>query len=318
MSSLASREARAAERHREQVARAIVDAGAYSHPATGEFAHCRPIVVERLLAGSHFDVARAREYGERLLCLALVRSGTEQAAILDDWTQSSGGLLPATASPLKPYGHGLAFARIGLRLFAALEGQPSECQAGCDEGRVWADGVRCRYESESDAQEAVQRWEQYGQRGLVGEDPGRLLGWHATSSQRADCPDCHGTGHNLHGVLPPVRDSEHVIRSVADGLAATLRAGSGQLLSSHQADVYDRNRERIDAGMVTRVVPRGEHRHRRAQSESLDERITERWRSPTSTIAFNTTRLPRWRRGELKHAEQRRDRERSRRRGGDE
>jgi hypothetical protein len=182
-----------------------------------------------------------------------------------------------------------ASVRLGRRLLAALEGQPSECQR-C-EGRAWTGSA-----------------------------------WQVPPSQRP-CPDCHGTGHNLHGVLPPVRDSEQAVVKAADAFRTASRdsRGRSELVAAWQGEVINRDRRRINLAMSkpTRVVPRGEHRNEqrmlgawlpgRNVAHRLRPNLDGRIESRMSLNGFRNdfcdhAKLPRWRRGELKHAEQRRAR----------
>jgi len=155
-----------------------------------------------------------------------------------------------------------------------------------------------------------------------------------------DCPDCNGTGRNLAGVLPGLEWSAQDVRKATDG------AGThGRGVPPWQADVYAAGERRMRActRMVnganvldgrTRTVPRGEHRDivnardwegldRRGFSidgcwpfdiarwvrigepipYTLDQRINWRGRGRPGPMC---SWMPRWRRGELRHAEQRR------------
>jgi hypothetical protein len=185
--------------------------------------------------------------------------------------------------------NGLALARLGRRLLAAIEGQPSGCQ-GCG---------------------------------------GSGLGFYEDSRRHAreECPDCHGTGHNLHGVLPPAQDSEQAVVKAADAFRTASRdsRGRSELVAAWQGEVINRDRRRINLAMSkpTRVVPRGEHRNEqrmlgawlpgRNVAHRLRPNLDGRIESRMSLNGFRNdfcdhAKLPRWRRGEIKHAEQRRAR----------
>lgn len=260
-----------------------------------------------------FDVHAAREYARRLIAegerLELERE------VFADWTRERGagpesyevwcgdggwpgvwaaeyerrGLGPARAA-----NGGAHLIRRGRRLLAALEGQPSECQSRCRDGRDWSQNT---------------------------------------------CMTCRGTGHNLAGALPAVVDSEASVWRAADSYDASLRR------QNPRGGITDRQREILQraqasgrwpdgaAGPVfrttltsgrdvvrhgARVGFRGQHR-REAMTEPDQERgasITRQlwaraWGGYASHVmAWQFMRtVPRWRRGELLHAEQRRARE---------
>lgn len=124
---------------------------------------------------------------------------------------------------------------MGKRLLAALDGQPSECQAPHCEGVGWY-------------------W-------------GDAVGDHVTDN-RYTCNACRGTGHNLAGVLPPIEWSPVVRRRAIDGYRV-----SGLLAARIRQPSQDMQRSIIDAGIQiltatsqparladTRSVPRGQHR----------------------------------------------------------
>lgn len=394
----ASKEARTRKRWREQVARLIAEAVGEDirqcsacgcrwriHPnrggsslADGAQRSCQRCEHGRTedLPPAPFDVAKAREYGERLVALA------EHFEVFADWCRERGkgpendeqGAFDKTtlmvadglggAIPYRPlrggwpgplaraygweeckacegrggfnrptfvercetcngrrrtrkpgippgFANGRALARLGRRLLAALEGQPSECRAfGCMRGQELFEG--------SDGVDHVRA-----------------------------CPTCRGTGHNLGGVLPAVGDSEATIIAVADAIrtlagrvtAEDARRAALATLSPSQHEVYLRSTEQVEARLAsrTRAVARGQHRT--ASSDEPPGAITGmrvdiatqgyqvgdlirvqgygvgRW-APRSTERARREAgkqredlMPHWRRGELRHSEQRRERE---------
>jgi hypothetical protein len=361
----------AAQHHREQVARAIAEAcGEYGGNPTTAYPRgwrsswriesadgversgdrttaeeaARRAVQETVVEGGRFDVAKAREYGERLIAEAR-HAGAH--AVVDDWRRAQGrepAMRPARCrrchgSTNEPVTHkdepwskcracrgqpnrltrcdppGLppdvpgsalswqASVRLGRRLLAALEGQPSECQGCRGPGSVPLGTTVADVRGGVVTVHAGLRVEFVTIQGLsvVGHD-GQRREASLGAADVSPCDDCHGTGHNLHGVLPPVEDSPQVIRAAVEAvLYAPGRAAAAPL-----DRVYDRNRRAIEQRTeqewraLTRVVPRGEHRY--STGDRLEVRMLARgWAGPYS-------RLPRWRRGEIKHAEQRRAR----------
>lgn len=303
-----------------------------------------------------FDVALAREYGERLVALGCAANHPCWVAFLGDWRESLTGQREAhpdadvrTRWPAEPTGHDIAFARLGHRLLSALEGQPSECQRPyCEFGVTQDDDgyVRAR------PGKGYVRCETPAPAGVPSDDFG--ADHDGADVRLIRCPTCRGTGHNLSGVLPPVVDSEAAIATVADALAVEfLDPFGGRVgLCDWQREVYNRNRERVEAlaradengNPRTRVVPRGEHRTGDDPNEppgaitgiraDIDTQGYEagdmvrvrgygygRW-APRSTQRLRRSSyaaqadgkgspeslMPRWRRGELLHAEQRRER----------
>lgn len=188
---------------------------------------------------------------------------------------------------------GRSTARMGQRLLDALAGQPSEC-------------VRCTGNSAGH---------------------GRLWVSARDGNGTRDCPDCRGTGRNLAGVLPGLEWSPAVRRKVSDSVHAAQ--GAGLFGAELSADDPRWNGWTWQVGAPfgihitedTRTVPRGEHRLPltglvavrlmaallRAGRElpSVDLRINGRGDDFADLVG---SRLPRWRRGELRHAEQRRQR----------
>lgn len=265
-------------------------------------AHTRAV-----LAGRAFDVAKAREYGKRLVAFER-HAGVE--FVVGDWRQSKGlgprqcRITDTTATPAREYTiwqeppglpPGLVHdamrwrqhVRLGRRLLAALEGQPSECQ-------------RC---------EGVEQWAKVhpSVEPLHRDHAGRLLG----------CPDCRGTGHNLAGVLPPVAYPAVAIAKAMDGYRVPdledepaadsprgrTRAAQREVMSARLL-TDSRNSERL---ADTRVVPRGQHRNLDGHRDS-DAFMSGGWTLPAKGDLQPDEHLPRWRRGEIKHAEQRRRR----------
>jgi hypothetical protein len=164
---------------------------------------------------------------------------------------------------------------VGRRLLAALEGQPDECQSPrCEKGR-----------------------REY-------------------SVISGPCTICNGTGHNLRGVLSPVV-SPAIRRKVADAtaqldhaqrwdgtcwvdtMAKMMPFGWARLLQAMPGD------KEPELHAQWRVVPRGEHRD---LTQTGDSSLYPHDRYATDQV---DAMLPRWRRGELRHAQQRRERERA-------
>jgi hypothetical protein len=115
------------------------------------------------------------------------------------------------------------------------------------------------------------------------------------SPHRPRCPDCHGTGHNLAGVLPPVEWSPAVRRKIADGYERPLDAPDASW-DERLADELSESHPGF-AGLATRVVPRGEHRR-------AVNRIDNRgWYPKRTPIVRALSLLPRWRRGEVTTSE---------------
>lgn len=205
---------------------------------------------------------------------------------------------------------GAALIRQGRRLLAAIEGQPSECR-------------RCL------------------SNGYVLGRPGAGDEW-IPDMTRTQCPDCHGTGHNLSGTLPQVEHSAAARRKGRDGAEAAgdhnrQRAESTQTLYEAGRDhgwtylaPHRENESGEDWTTWTRTRPRGEHRHsapdtgpngRPLRDIVMGEHVVtqatirledEHDLADAHVRAYLLTRLPRWRRGELRHSEQRRKRERRR------
>src|SRR5690606_37901600 len=154
------------------------------------------------------------------------------------------------------------------------------------------------------------------------------------------CEDCHGTGHNLSGVLPPIVDSEAAVVAVADALRELLYerdlATALWVMAGWQREVFDRNRERVLALAAdaapgrprTRVLARGKHREATSDEQpgaftgmrasvashgyEVGDRVrvsgygVGRWAPHSSQQTRHEaghdreSLMPRWRRGELR------------------
>ncbi len=229
-------------------------------------------------------------------------------------------------------------ARLGRRILDMLDGergrpesawlhapyQPSECQA-CD----WAT-ARDEYLRAIPGHGYVECLSPSGP-GTPGDDFGA-----DTSPDRPRveirlirCPDCHGTGRNLRGSLPPVGWSPQLVCKVADSVRHAKSPGDGAewtaCLYRTEGQAFSRAvehmpgpREPARSGTNRpRVVPRGEERFalvdRRARAELRDQRrgadltasvLRARARDLVADRAFDL--LPAHERGRIRHAEQRR------------
>jgi hypothetical protein len=153
--------------------------------------------------------------------------------------------------------------RMGRRLLAALDGQRSECQAciGPSATIETATATVRRIAATHDGPvqvrthpEAISRL-RYTQ---FGEADVSCLSW---ISARYDAtfvvdrrpPCCHGTGHNLGGVLPEIEWPAVVRRKAIDGY---------RVASPDEPHHFDRTRQRIiDSGVnISTVAPRDPHR----------------------------------------------------------
>jgi hypothetical protein len=312
----ASREARLAERHREQVARLVALALTEDwSPVT------RPLrvadLVPSILGGSHFDVAAVRAYGERLIA---------EETVAADCAEFRGRHNDAAVHRNR--------SRAGRRLLAAIEGQPSECE--------WCGGKGERFRGETeecsdchgtghnlagtlrsvehsaqvrrslaDARASLQR--PNGDRnGDVAEWQGEIL----------DALDAPASRH--WDTFPALLDGPH------PGAVGFARLAEVERLVANAKgpDVELHTHGQVRCA-VTRVVPRGEHRRPEAgfyvrpqdvplyedgERPSLDERINGRcWDARPARHGGDLSRWPRWRRGERRHSEQRRERERRQR-----
>lgn len=229
---------------------------------------------------------------------------------------------------------GRSLARLGQHILDAIEGQPSECQRCHGKPHtVISDITRQalgRFATRAEAERAYRK-------GLAGEPLYSL-------SFLGECPDCQGTGHNLAGYLPKPEASPRLRRKRADqgmdadGVRSTsdtwldtelgqwspgwglFRVAPNEGAQVHTPDDLEQGTNGLTHR--TRVTPRGEHRHtgawpsaaeahRRApkggelRRDALDRLISERLWDCYSSPDFGL-HWPRWRRGELKHAQQRR------------
>ena len=202
--------------------------------------------------------------------------------------------------------------KVARRLLAATEGQPSKCPTPeCHSGR-WLSA------------EAIDR---------------RARGQPCHPAE--DCPDCKGTGHNLRGTLPPIEWSPAIVVAVADCIRHDSPPNPGPrhrwtwLAYGGHASLRARVDMLVNPGRTschTRVCPRGWHRAiifiqcpRGASQEYRGHtRICRGWplvawlgrlssggmgphRHDAHVHAWRSWTLPRWRRGELKHARRQRE-----------
>ena len=369
MSQASRSKVRARARHREQVARLIGQAGAWCITPPGPVSAAGSMRLAK--RETFFDVAAARELGERMVsdgeALALERvpfvgwcmsrglgpDNRERGAFVsvdddcqwishEEWDrrgnpQPAIGFAGEVGIPLRGgfpgklarewqrmgggrnVAHGAELRRMGQRLLDAIAGQPSECQAGCT---FINPTVR-----------AGSKYSRLPKSRLYRVDPVSAA---STSLPTAHsswiCPDCHGTGHNLAGVLPGLVWSAAVTRRYIDA------DNTGQMRGGWLADLGTiKEMSALRFRSATRTVPRGEHRDGVNASDwhpcgahVLRGRMADRlahgqrdglaspihWRlrlqgppAPDGAEPALLTRRnlePRWRRGELRHAEQRR------------
>ena len=345
MSQASRSKVRARARHREQVARLIGQAGAWCITPPGPVSAAGSMRLAK--RETFFDVAAARELGERMVsdgeALALERvpfvgwcmsrglgpDNRERGAFVsvdddcqwishEEWDrrgnpQPAIGFAGEVGIPLRGgfpgklarewqrmggrrnVAHGADLRRMGQRLLDAIAGQPSRCQT-CD-----GDGWRTTM---------VEAWGGF------------------SAPEDEPCPDCHGTGHNLAGVLPGLEWSAQIRRKTGDALWANWGTGKpcAGWISGMPYSTWD-----------TRTVPRGEHRDgvdasdwhpcgARVSRGRMVDRLAHgqrdglaspiHWRlriqgpvGPDGAEPVLLTRrdlLPRWRRGELRHAGHRR------------
>jgi hypothetical protein len=323
---------RAAERHRREEARLIaeaavgsdIDCGMCHGSGEGPFdtSTCqicggsgagRDALVLALLNGGGelretFDVHAARELGERMVAQAA------EHEIFVDWTMDR-GLGPdnrergafvfdrwayawTDAARCEMIGHGWECGEPMARTTAACWrrfDQDPEHPTPVRSGSVWPMVKRCRGGWPGTQ---AREWARNGHKRSA--PMGRTLARQGQRLLEFKCKDCHGTGHNLAGVLPPVEWTRAMTRKVLDARIYRRQAvgDPGQRISwvDDFPTVSDRHTTVGGGDTRTRVVPRGEHLelHHRAP----------RWLG----YAIPIDRLPRWRRGELRHAEQRRRR----------
>jgi hypothetical protein len=276
MSQASRSHALTATRHRLQVARfiAVHVLGAQDMPGPTDDEWCGSCGGD----GEHpervgFD---ALETGPVVRCDACAGSGSkrEQIAAVLMSGRSSFGISPRFDVHAAREAARATRGRVGRRVLAALDGLQSECQA-----------LTC-----------AQR---------------RSTGW-----AERECPDCHSTGHNIRGVLQAIEWSPAIRRRCLDAHLARVH---DEVMRDCWLDDLDRD-VWADAFRMSRTQargrPRGEHRQRRSnfsvfladdwpEGSTLDERITARCESWVYTKDGPRSHLPRWRRGELKHAAQR-------------
>jgi hypothetical protein len=211
---------------------------------------------------------------------------------------------------------GPGIARTAQRLLETLEGRcpwspEAKVQSGtcgsCRGSRFMFEGVR-RAVIDSMTASALQRYPDLPVREALDLE-NRVAG--------LACNDCRGTGHNLAGVLPPVEPPAAEHRKVHDS------AGSARFEDHPEAWTFGRDyegtlltsqREHGECA-CTRSVPRGQHRSNDdlgpgfaiGQGSTLDERITAKGWQPSPwwrPFGMSDSRsAPRWRRGELRHAQ---------------
>ncbi len=137
---------------------------------------------------------------------------------------------------------------------------------------------------------------------------------------RGQCPNCHSTGHNLRGDLPPLEWSPAVRRKAIDSELA--RGEVNQQRDSWTFAIFcslaTLRIARQGTGAIvrdnsTRTVPRGEHRRGNdpvVPSSRVSGYGPYRWCPPSNGVRHTPddgfapvlAYAPRWRRGELKHA----------------
>ena len=358
MSQSSRSKVRALVRHRERMARLITEAcctvtiataldgagflarwelGAShmrSYGATEQLARSRAVerAAAHVGAGIQFDVAAARELGERMVsdgealelervpfmnwcmsrglgpdnrergafgrlesycgyCGATIQGGKclPGCRFHPELRDGRGGFPGKLAREWQRMGgrrnvaHGAQLRRMGQRLLDAIAGQTSECQdcGGC--GWEWLE-----YVEEPD---------------YPGAPP-------SSQDARTDCHDCHGTGHNLAGVLPGL------VWSAQDRRRWSEAGPSSEFTAAQRVGpaLFD---QVCDFG-PTRTVPRGEHRKcPRSERAAIGVELRDQQRGWMRTgyaadgvsPVEDRSRWPRWRRGELRHDEQRRQRE---------
>jgi hypothetical protein len=222
------RKALAPVRERERVARELAalfaadtlgaDVDAVRSSRSAALLMGRSFHFVRIKAGKTFDVHASREHAQALIERAHRETGREHRAVFSDWRMWN-PTTPASESPLRSSGRARSWERLGRAILRALEGQPSECQAdGCDGGYL----------------RAVERFGDDGPDEIVSRFA--AAGWNTVTNRREKivrvrhyCPDCHGTGHNLRGTLPPVEWSPAVRRRAMDCFDGRASEGHGLL-----------------------------------------------------------------------------------------
>jgi hypothetical protein len=141
---------------------------------------------------------------------------------------------------------GDAQIRMGRRLLAALEGQPSECQA-CK--GIPTETPQGHTYLRQGTPNTTGVYYVHSMRCPCGSSESE------TMVVRGDCASCHGTGHNLAGVLPATAWPAVVRRKIVDGWDA-IRGTAREVAEWPHA--FD---EGVDyPGDAVRSVPRGQHR----------------------------------------------------------
>jgi hypothetical protein len=299
-------------RWREQAARLLIRTGAAMR--YGEHLPRRVPRVET------FDVHAAREHAESMIAMA------DEQAMFEDWCRAPGLPPPGIMEPVHPGGLGPenrepgafvvsnewlddteAWAPVDVPKRGGWPGKlarkwpgPASAAMGRSAARVgqrlldMLDG-HCAWAPSAEAQPSeCQRCNGWGVRR------------NADYGDPEDCPSCHGTGHNLRGVVPPIEWSPQIRNRHQDALFGWGADEHSSWLSELSGDEL-----LAPVGPYRRVVPRGEHRAvRPATIEAnwtLEERINALgWGEVACLHAY--PRAPRWRRGELRHADQRRNR----------
>lgn len=262
----------------------------------------RDYVKQALLDGAHFDVTLARAHARELVALEAEQGRFEawtrslgcgpETGVAWAWRESGGfgewtELGPGWPGQLAqewpgdsraPMGRSLA--RRGRLILAALEDQPDKCEA-CNGSGLCTLSMLSRPHAKDHS-----------------------------------CLRCNGSGHNLRGFLPPVEWPSVVRRKVADSAHYSHGPGSWASELAHEM-LPD-----LSPSMMrpTRVVARGEHRGIEGSMTSNGREVggfgPYRWCPESNGVRFSETHgysrllsfAPRWRRGEIKHAEQRRER----------
>ena len=317
MSQASRSKVRARARHREQVARLIGQAGAWCITPPGPVSAAGSMRLAK--RETFFDVAAARELGERMVsdgeALALER------VPFVGWCMSRGlgpdnrerGAFVSVDDDCQWISHEEWDRRGNPQPAIGFAGEVGIPLRGGFPGKL------------------AREWQRMGGRRNVAHGAElRRMGQRLLDALAGQPSECHGTGHNLRGVLPPLVLSAQLQRRVVDayqGAAAGGECWTQQLFDTAPVFEHDaggsywtgaRCADGVSLAM-TRTVPRGEHRQpltglvavrlmsalRRAGRElpSVDLRINGRGDDFADLV---DSRLPRWRRGELRHAEQRR------------
>ena len=273
MSQSARRKATCPAKVRERVARDLAE---HLHVTVGDetFEPALPAVPSRpyaaLLDGrAVFDVHAARQHAETIMVRAHKLSGRGHFAVFGDWTLAHPDAAPSEC-PFEPTGYGIARAKLGRSILAALEGQPSECQTvGCVGRRVV-----------STHGTPGQPFVLEGTWDLPRDHHGQVNG-DGTFEIIHQCRECHGTGHNLRGVLPAWEPSKSLhrralehethdlhspnareswVRTLADDYQMPAGPNQGIPIGSVWLSKWNNERGKNIHTPDTRVVDRGEHR----------------------------------------------------------